>query len=126
MIPSSKHDLSAVDILNRASDEEVLKVADELLAWLQDCNWPVFEGITGRLSHYGFELYESIESILLGTDTIWKANIVGHLIPKFSSESQQRYDELLKDLLKKPSNSDFEEGLIDFIEVQLSRNEKIT
>ena len=126
MIPSSKYDLEAVDALRIASDEEVLKSADVLLEWLQDCNWPVFQGIAGKLSLYGFELYESIENILLGTDVIWKANIVGYLIPKFSSESQLRYNKLLTELLKNTSDSDFEEGLIDFIEVQLSRNAKIT
>lgn len=126
MIPSSKYDLEAVDTLQRASDEEVLKSADALLEWLQDCNWPVFEGIAGKLSLHGFDLYESIENILLGTDSIWKTNIVGHLIPKFSCESQLRYDELLTKLLNNPSNSDFEEGLVDFIEVQLSRNAKST
>jgi hypothetical protein len=122
MIPSSKYDLEAVDALQKASDEEALKDADTLLEWLQDCNWPVFEGITGKLSLYGFELYEPIENILLGTDAIWKANIVGHLIPKFSCESQLIYNELLKNLLNNPSSSDFEEGLVDFIEEQLSRN----
>jgi hypothetical protein len=122
MIPSSKYDLEAVDALQKASDEEALKDADTLLEWLQDCNWPVFEGITGKLSLYAFELYEPIENILLGTDAIWKANIVGHLIPKFSCESQLIYNELLKNLLNNPSSSDFEEGLVDFIEEQLSRN----
>jgi hypothetical protein len=126
MIPTSKYDLEAVDALKNASAEEVLRNADKLLEWLQDCNWPVFEGVISKLSRYGFELYEPIARILLGTDSIWKANIVGYLIPKFSGESQLRYNELLTRLIKNPSSSDFEEGLIDFIEVQLSRNAKIT
>jgi len=126
MIPTSKYDLEAVDALKNASAEEVLRDADKLLEWLQDCNWPVFEGVIGKLSHYGFELYEPIARILHGTDSIWKANIVGFLIPNFSDESQLRYNELLTRLIKNPSDSDFEEGLIDFIEVQLSRNAKIT
>jgi len=126
MIPSSKFDLEAIEALQKASDYDVLQNSDVLLEWLQDCNWPVFEGVVEKLSPYGFELRESIENILLGTDSIWKANIVGHLIPKFSCESQLSYTKLLTKLLDNPSHSDYEEGLIDYVEIQLSCNMKST
>lgn len=126
MIPSSKFDLETVAELQKASDNEVLQNADVLLEWLKDCNWPVFDGVVEKLSLYGFELRESIENILLGNDSIWKANIVGHLIPKFSCESQLSYTKVLTKLLQNPSSSDCEEGLIDYIEIQLSPNVKCT
>ena len=124
MVPKNKFDTEAIEQLQRATDSEVLEHAEELLDWLQDINWPIFEGVVGRLSSFGNELYESIVKILLSTDTILKANIVGHLIPKFSLSAQKKYSQELRKLLINPSNSDFEEGLIDFIEIQLSKNDK--
>lgn len=126
MIPSSKCDEEAVLALQNAPDNEVLKNAEVLLEWLQDCNWPVFGGVATKLSNYGLELQAPIENILRGTDSIWKANIMGHLIPKFSQEAQIKYSEILKELLYQAQKNYYEEGLIDYVEIQLSRISKIT
>jgi len=124
VIPTSKFDLEAIEELQNAEDSEVLENAEELLNWLQDINWPVFEGICIRLSNLGHELHDSIRNILLETDSILKSNIVGYLLPKFSLEAQSKYTQELKKILINPSNSDFEEGLIDFVEILLSQNDK--
>jgi len=126
MLPTDKHDLDSVSALRDAADSEVLKNTAELLQWLEDCNWPVFEGVTERLSSLGEELYGDISDLLRCDDTILKANIVGHLIPKFDIDAQLLYADLLKDMLVNPSSADFEEGLVDFIEMQLSNVAKNT
>lgn len=126
MIPSSKFDQEAVSVLQNASDHEVLENAEALLEWLQDRNWPVFDGVATKLSNYGLELQVYIENILHGTDAIWKANIVGHLMPKFSHEAQMKYNGILNELLSKAQEADYEEGLVDYVELQLSRISKIT
>ena len=126
MIPQNKFDKNAISDLRHASDEDVLKNVDELLEWLKDCNWPVFDGVVCRLSSLGSKISTPLTKILLGSDSIWKANIIGHLIPKFTQESQAIYTQVLTELLSNPSENDFEEGVVDFIEIQLARNEKST
>ena len=44
MIPSDKFDEEAIQKLKEASGQEIIEKANELLVWLQDCNWPVFPG----------------------------------------------------------------------------------
>jgi len=123
MIPENKHD---IDALEKASDQEVLENALELLEWMQDCNWPVFSCVVDRLSSLGGELERDICQILKGSDAILKANIIGHLIPKFEVKYQVLYSEQLKELLKSPTDGDYEEGVVDFIEIQLSNVEPNT
>lgn len=91
------------------------------LAWLQDRNWPVFDGVVKRRSSLGTELKEPIFQILSGNDSIWKANMVGYLIPKFTDSAQNCYTEELKYLLNNASSSDIKKGLVDYIEIQLTK-----
>jgi len=90
------------------------------LEWLQDANWPVFNGIVEKLSGLGNELLAPVSTILKGNDSIWTANIIGHLIPSFSRDAQRIYTESLEALLAEYNESDLREGVIDFIEIQLS------
>lgn len=93
---------------------------------MQDCNWPVFHGVVDRLSSLGGGLKQEICRILKGSDAILKANIIGYLIPKFEVKYQVLYTEQLKELLKNAINEDFQEGVVDFIEMQLSNVEPNT
>ncbi len=123
MIPKDKYDLGAISMLMLASDDYILENSCELLGWLQDCNWPVFAGVIKRLSSLGDLLHKDIACILDGDDCIFKANIVGHLIPSFDHNHQKLYEKQLRELLENPSNEDFQEGLIDYIEILLARME---
>ena len=120
MIPKEKNDEEAIKRLMSASDDQVIENADQLLEWLQDINWPVFKGIVKRLSVLGNELVVPISNIMESDDSIWKANIVGHLIPSFSKESQKLYTTSLKKLLAEYDENDLREGVIDYVEIQLS------
>lgn len=124
MIPTNKYDEEGIQKLKSATDDQVIENADQLLEWLQDSNWPVFKGVISRLSVLGNELVEPINNILEGNDSIWKANIVGHLIPSFSKESQQLYTISLEKLLAELDENDLREGVIDFVAKQLSNSKK--
>lgn len=126
IIPTNKHDKEAIRVLLSATDDQVINNAEELLEWLQDVNWPVFNGVLNRLSHLGGRLVVPVTKILKGCDSVWKANIIGYLIPSFSHEHQQLYTKLLESLLSEYSESDLREGVIDFIEAQLSNDRKNT
>lgn len=126
MVPTNKHDLEAVKALQSASDDQVINNAEELLEWLQDANWPVFNGVVNRLSRLGDRLLVPINRILNGDDSVWKANIVGHLIPSFSLENQQLYVKSLESVLAEYKDNDLREGVIDFIEMQLANDRENT
>ena len=126
MIPTDKNDEEAIQKLKSVTDDQVIENADQLLEWLQDSNWPVFKGVVSRLSGLGNELVVPINNILKGNDSIWKANIVGHLIPSFSKESQQLYIKSLEKLLAELDENDLREGVIDFVEMQLANSKKCT
>ena len=126
MIPKNKHDIEATIKLSEASDELVLRHVNDLLPWLEDVNWPVFNGIVERLKDLGAELQEPIKIALKSNDTIYRGNIIGHLIPLFSEEEQKLYTSELERILKEYSTEDLEEGVIDFVEMQLARVRKCT
>lgn len=41
LVPKNKFDLNGIEALKTLSDEEILPVIPELLAWMKDLNWPV-------------------------------------------------------------------------------------
>jgi hypothetical protein len=126
MIPKDKNDEESIRLLHLATDGEVVENIVQLLEWLQDVNWPVSKGVISRLSNLGGELYTPINEILTGNDSIWKANIIGHLIPSFSQEAQLLYTASLEILLEEYNENDLREGVIDFVEIQLSNASKNT
>lgn len=120
MIPKDKYDKESVALLRSASDEEVVEIAEQLLEWLQDSNWPVFQGIIKRLSTLCRELEGPITRILEGNDSVWKLNIIEHLIPSFSHKNQKVYSKTLMMLLKRNDESDLLEGVTTIAEMQLN------
>lgn len=126
MIPSSKHDLSSVENLSSATDEEVVEILPQLFEWLKDCNWPVFSAICTRIAKLKNGQEEHIRNVLLGNDIIWKCCIVGHLLPQMELSQVRGYKLLLQDLFDNASIEDYKEGLIDYVEVQLSRIRRST
>jgi hypothetical protein len=124
MIPKNKHDEETVALLRQATDDEVIEVAEPLLDWLKDRNWPIFDGVVARLSALGCDLVDPINSVFEGDDSIWKANIIAHLIPAFSYSDQQLYVEALEKLIATWDENDLREGVIDLAEVQLANVKK--
>lgn len=126
MIPLSKNDLKSIENLDSVSDEEILEHLPQLLEWLKDCNWPVFQPICRRISKLKTGFNTEIQNVLNGSDTIWKCNIVGHLFPSMELQKVESFESPLLNLLNKATMQDYEEGLIDYVEIQLSRIAKST
>ncbi len=126
MIPLSKHDLDSVEKLSAASDSEVIAILPDLFKWFEDCNWPVFPAICKRISKLQTGHQTEIKNVLLGQDVILKCNVVGHLFPLMDLAQVLQYRSLLQSLVDNASLEDFTEGLIDYVEIQLSRIAKNT
>ena len=120
MVPLDKHDEEALKELAIASDDAVLANADALLEWLQDANWPVYRGVLNRLIPLGDRLVLPLSEILRGDDSIWKSWIVCDLIGGFDTSTQALYSDILNEVLLAASQDDYREGLIDYVEIQLS------
>jgi hypothetical protein len=120
MVPLDKYDVQALNELAIASDDAVMANASALLEWLQDANWPVYQGVLNRLKPLGDKLVIPISEILRGDDSIWKSWIVYDLIGGFDTQSQALYSDVLKEVLLSASQDDYREGLIDYVEMQLS------
>jgi len=120
MIPKDKFDLQAVHELSEVSDQDVVDIADQLLEWLADANWPVFDGVLSRLSLIGDDLVAPVQTIISGTDGAWKANIVYSLIPKFSIETQLKYKGMLENLASSIDQEDIDEHAVEYAEALLA------
>jgi hypothetical protein len=123
MVPKHKLDLDSLKILTHKSDDEVLKALPQLLEWLQDCSWPVFDGVCSRLSRLKYGYDSEILRILDGDDVIWKMNVVGHFLGSLPIQDLERFRPKLEELMANATMEDFEEGLIDNVEIELARFE---
>jgi hypothetical protein len=79
-LPQHKQDVSALDDLHGASREELRPHIRELLAWMQDMNWPVARPIAETLRRCGTDLIEPVRSVLRSADDVWKYWVLSGLL----------------------------------------------
>jgi hypothetical protein len=72
IVPIEKDDQLALHNLRTASKEQVLAVADDLLEWLEDGNWPVSLPIGEVLSKHVDDITPNLVRILRSYDSLWK------------------------------------------------------
>jgi hypothetical protein len=72
-----KFDVSTIETL---SADEFITYQKELLAWMQDINWPVAKVLSERLIPYVPQMTENILKILNGNDFDWKLNLISQLL----------------------------------------------
>lgn len=83
LIPSSKKDWDAIYNLQKARPEQIIALADDLLPWLQDMNWPIADSIQALLLPYVNSISSSIARILNeSNDDVWKYWIINVLLSK--------------------------------------------
>lgn len=71
VVPSDKHDLAAVRAAAALGWPGIEPVVDDLLAWMQDGNWPVEPAVARLLSGVGSPLAPYVRPILTGDDDLW-------------------------------------------------------
>lgn len=81
LIPSSKRDWDAVDNLQAASAEQIIALADDLLPWLQDMNWPIADYIQALLVPHVEAISDNIVRVLNESDDdVWKSWLISELV----------------------------------------------
>lgn len=81
LIPASKRDWEAVRNLQAASPAQLIALADELLPWLQDMNWPIADDIQALLVPHVPAISDTIVRILNESDDdVWKMWLITALL----------------------------------------------
>jgi hypothetical protein len=72
LLPRGKADLVRARAVVERGYPAVAPVVDDLLAWLQDANWPVASVVAPFLAAIGPPLEEPVRRVLATDDAIWK------------------------------------------------------
>jgi Domain of unknown function (DUF5071) len=80
LVPTSKHDLARAHAAVAAGFPTVAPVARELLAWLQDINWPVARVLAPFLASAGSSIAPHLRDILSNNDYVLTYNIIKYVI----------------------------------------------
>ena len=95
-IPTTKHDLRALESARAVGFPALNAHLPELLEWLQDANWPVAKPTASVLSEAGSEIATHIKVILRGDDAIWKFWTIELLVRNLNTDV---FSDLRSDLL---------------------------
>lgn len=79
LLPRSKTDCQAVDLIAELGFPEVAPIVPELLEWLQDGNWPVAKRLAGWLASVGIPIVPYLDRVLASEDlssTYWMIDLV--------------------------------------------------
>lgn len=71
-IPKDKFDTAAIERARQIGFPALNPVVPDLLAWIQDANWPVAPRVGSLLSDAGPEILPFIRAVLNGDDAVWK------------------------------------------------------
>lgn len=72
LVPKDKGDIETAKRLKNVSYKEIKPIIPELLAWIQDMNWPIARVVGEYLQSIAQHITKDIINILRGDDEIWK------------------------------------------------------
>lgn len=76
LIPKDKGDFKTAQNLKKYNIDELKPIIPNLLAWIQDMNWPISGIIAEYLVANSSKIETEIYTILANDDTIWKWNVI--------------------------------------------------
>lgn len=80
LLPRDKHDTDTAAALVALGWERVACVAPQMLAWLQDGNWPVAAVLRPFLVAQGARLAPHVKPVFATDDDVWKYFILADLV----------------------------------------------
>jgi hypothetical protein len=108
-IPVSKSDFSAIDKLNKTTNDQIKPHLLKLLEWLQDINWPVAIPIAERLAKVDKDIVPYLNTILTGEDPIWKYHVISNLLPRLKPEICESLMGEVVRIINQPTSSELAE-----------------
>ncbi len=110
MLPKHKFDTDRAEALVALGHPAVEPILPELLAWLQDMNWPVARVIQPFLAQIGAPLAPHVRAALASQDHIWKYWILTQILAE-SPDLTELFREDLERLAWSPIPGEREEEL---------------
>lgn len=108
LIPDGKHDLEAANRAIATGFPSVEPILSDLLACIQDYNWPIAQQLWPFLGSLGAPLRPHIAAVFEGDDDVWKYWCVA-LIESMPLADQQRYMGLLERIAEHPTPGEVHE-----------------
>lgn len=113
LLPKNKFDNTNLYNITKLSEDEFLIIADELLTWLQDVNWPIFNDVLAVLIYRQNEIINKVKNIFKTNNFIWQYWILLFLYPKLNTENKNKLNEELNNIAQKsPSENEDEQEVI--------------
>jgi hypothetical protein len=110
LLPRDKFDTPRAEAIVAVGYPAVAPVVPELLAWIQDGNWPVAQIIAPFLATIGAPLIPHIRAILATDDNMWKYWVLSHVV-QHSPEIAAALREDLVRLANSPTRAETAEEL---------------
>jgi hypothetical protein len=114
-VPTDKHDVAAAETV-LADQESAADSLPELMAWLQDSNWPAAQSLAPVLPRLGHPFVLALRDVLRQQDATWAWHALTLLSPHLLSEQRAALMPDLQRLARSPSA----EGLADIARQALS------
>jgi HEAT repeat protein len=111
LLPRHKSDCERAQAVVALGYPAAAPVLRELLAWLQDCNWPVAHAIAPFLASAGEPVVPLIREVLRGDDDIWKYWCLGRVVMGFRKDVAEQLRPDLRRLAFHPSLGEQREGV---------------
>jgi hypothetical protein len=110
LIPKDKLDLATANAAGDAGYPAVAPILAELLAWLQDCNWPVAHVLAPFLASIGEPLVPHVAKIMESDDYVWKYWMIGAIM-RHSPDVARSFRSELERLVNSPTQVEAHEQL---------------
>ncbi len=108
LLPKSKFDFSGMEELKMLSDEEIMPILPELLAWMKDMNWPVAKEMPELLSKHQKVIIpciiEALQPEQLECD--WKYYIIQFLLPLLEVKYLDKIKPCLERIAENPTQGE--------------------
>lgn len=105
-IPKDKFDIAAIEMANQIGFPGLNPVLPDLLAWIQDANWPVAPHVASLLSNASNEILPHIKTILASQDGSWKYWTIELVLKNIDSDILAELRDDLVRLADHPTQND--------------------
>lgn len=108
LLPKNKFDFSGMEELKMLSDEEIMPILPELLAWMKDMNWPVAKAMPELLSKHQKVIIPCIMEALQPEqwECDWKYYIIQFLLPLLEIKYLDKIKPCLERIAEHPTQGE--------------------
>lgn len=117
LIPRDKFDTSTISKLEVISDSDFEAIGMEILTWVQDINWPIASEMVRLIVLRQDVMMHHIETVLRGSDEIWKYWIITNIIPNINENNLKKIYPRLLEISLNPTIDEIESGTYEEIKL---------